>query len=103
MRLLQVSVKNTEDNYTFYMKNHAKSAWCSMAFYGLKNIVTIRGDSRALLLAFACKKHRVLCVLYFLERGPKVRFWGECSKKVKKVIFLENALIFRKKFFSLLR
>ncbi len=103
MCLLQFSAKNTEGNYTFYMKNHAKSASRSMAFYGLKNIVTIRGDRRALLLAFACKKHRVLCVLYFLERGPKVRFLRFCSKKVKKVIFLENALIFEKKVYSLLR
>ena len=103
MCLLQFSAKNTEGIYTFYMKNHAKSAPRSMAFYGLKNIVTIRVDRKALLLAFACKKHRVLCVLYFLERGPKFGFLGFCSKKVQKAIFLENALIFEKKVYSLLR
>ena len=31
MRLLQFSAKNTEGNYIFYMKNHAKSALRSMA------------------------------------------------------------------------
>ena len=36
MCLLQFSAKNTEGIYTFYMKNHAKSAPRSMAFYDLK-------------------------------------------------------------------
>jgi hypothetical protein len=30
MQLLQFSAKNTKGNYTFYMKNHAKSALRSM-------------------------------------------------------------------------
>jgi hypothetical protein len=94
----------TETSKSAALPNNSltRKAAAFFLFYGQKNVVTKKSAFFNFLLAFACKKRpRSMRSKKYRTRPKKTGFWRFLQKMVKKVIFLENALKNRKKFFSL--